>query len=101
MVTITPPPRIVLPWGLPVERERRNRILVAVYAYAYEFEDSALIPDSEYDALARTINPAMTTGHPMLDKFFRDHYSADTGMWIRAHPDIAGIERVYRQHFIQ
>jgi hypothetical protein len=92
---------IRLRWGNPQERERCNRIRVAVYAYAYEFEDSALVPDSEYDALARSIQPAMPTGNPMLDNFFRNHYSSDTGMWIRLHPDLAGIERIYRQHYIR
>ena len=91
---------ITLPWGSPVERERRNRIRVAVYAYAYEFEDSALIPDSEYDALALTIQPAMSTGNARLDRFFREHYSPDTGMWIRQHPELHRIADIYRRYYI-
>jgi hypothetical protein len=92
---------IRLRWGNPQERERCNRIRVAVYAYAYEFEDSALVPDSEYDALARSIQPAMPTGNVTLDQFFRDHYSADTGQWIHNHPELDRIERLYRKYYIQ
>lgn len=107
MIRITPPPAVLritpppLVWGQPVERETRNRILVSVYAYAYEFEDSALITDAEYDRLARIIDPAVTTGNAMLDKFFREHYTPDTGMWIRLHPELEAIQRIYRQYYIR
>ena len=97
MIRITPPPLV---WGNQVERERRNRILVSVYAYAYEFRDEALIPDSEYDALARLIQPSVATGNAILDRFFREHYSPDTGMWIRWHPELAGIKHIYNRYFI-
>lgn len=87
-------------WGHRVEQERRNRILVSVYAYAYEFDDSALVSDAEYDRLARTIDTSIATGHP-LDQFFKQHYSPDTGMWIRHHPCLPDIIRIYKRYFIQ
>lgn len=92
---------IRIAWGNPVERERRNRIRLAVYAYAYEFQDEALVPDSEYDALARSIQPALGTGNPLLDQFFRNHYSPDTGMWIRSHPELHRVAHIYRKYYIQ
>jgi len=98
-----PPPRIELPrttWGTRVEHERRNRIRVAVFAYAYEVRDEALIPDAEYDALARSIDPSISTGNPVIDNFFRDHYNPDTGMWIHRHPELWGIEDIYYKHFV-
>lgn len=102
-----PPPLPPIPpisrrhWGSPVERERRNRILLAVYAYAYEFRNHSLVSDAEFDALARSINPSLETGHHVLDNFFATHYSADTGMWIHQHPDLHGIARLYERHYIQ
>ena len=89
--------RITLPWGSRVEQERRNRIRVSVYAYAYEFQDSELVTDSEYDALAASIDTSIVTGR--LDQFFRDHYSADTGMWIRIHPELHLVADCYRKHY--
>lgn len=92
---------IRLPWGTPVERERRNRIRIAVYAYAYELRDECLVADSEYDALARTIQPAMPTSRPVLDRFFAEHYTADSGLWIHRHPELAGIINIYERFYIQ
>ena len=86
-------------WGTEVERERRNRIRLAVYAYAYEFMNESLIPDSEYDQLSREINPSISTGNKKMDKFFREKFEPDTGMWIRSHPEILRINQIYREHF--
>ena len=106
MIVITPPTtlRINPPsarWGSVVERERRNRIRIAVYAYAYELRDSCLIPDSEYDQLARSINPSMETGHESLDHFFATRYSADTGLWIYEHPELARVAATYARYYVQ
>lgn len=97
-VVITPPSTR---WGLAVEQERRNRIRISVYAYAYEMRDNSLISDSEYDVLARRINPAVTTGNHKLDLFFQKHYSPDTGMWIRSHPELDGIANIYERFYVQ
>lgn len=104
MLVIRPPLVITPPrmaWGSPVERERRNRIRLAVYAYAYELRDESLVTDHEFDRLARSIDPTVTTGNPVLDQFFRDHYQPDSGMWIRHHPDLDGIARLYSAYYIQ
>lgn len=106
MIVITPPTilRITLPnarWGSRVERERRNRIRLAVYAYAYELRDESLATDHEFDQLARSIDPAVTTGNAVLDQFFRDHYQPDSGMWIHQHPDLDGIATIYHRYYIQ
>lgn len=99
------PPLIIKPpratWGSVIERERRNRIRIAVYAYAYELRDEALVPDSEYDQLARSINPSIDTGHPALDQFFRTRYSPDTGMWIYDHPELHRVAATYERYYIQ
>lgn len=99
------PPLVITPprmaWGSAVERERRNRIRIAVYAYAYELRDEALIPDADYDQLARSINPSLPTGHPVLDQFFATHYSADTGLWIHAHPELHRVADIYQRYYIQ
>ena len=92
---------VVIPWGLPIEQERRNRIRVAIYAYAYELRDESLISDQEYDTLARSIQPNMRTGNDAIDKFFSQHYSADTGLWIHQHPQLERIAELYARYYIQ
>lgn len=78
----------------PVERERRNRIRLAVAAYAYEVLNETIMPDAEFDALAMKIEPSMSTGHPVLDRFFMEHFDPFTGLWVRKHPDQAGLHRI-------
>lgn len=93
--------RITLPWGSRVEQERRNRIRLAVYAYAYELRDESLVTDHEFDRLARSIDVTINTGHPVLDQFFATHYSADTGLWIHAHPELCRVADIYQRYYIQ
>lgn len=83
-------------WGTEEEVERRNRILVAVYAYAYEICNESLISDYAFDALALAIRPEMSTGHNQLDEFFRAEFSPETGVWVRKHPNLPGLRRIYR-----
>ena len=85
-------------WGTPEEKERRRRITVAHAAYAYECMDDPIMSDTRYDALAESIDPRMSTGHAVLDTFFREEFTPMTGMWIRDHPEIEGIERLYRRY---
>ncbi len=75
--------------------EIRNRILLSVAAYAYEFEDTSIISDAEFDELSKRINPQHKTGNTMLDIFFAEEFSADTGMWIRKHPEILKLKHIY------
>ena len=79
-----------------VDDERRRRIRVALAAYAYEIEDAPIMPDAEYDALARSINPAVSTGHAVLDAFFRKKFQPHTGAWVREHPGRERLAQIYR-----
>lgn len=88
-----------LPWGTPIERERRNRIHVSVLAYSYEYHAHSIVSDHDYDRMARAVCPTVSTGHPLLDEFFRSHYSPDSGMWIRHHPELSGIINIYNRYY--
>ena len=90
---------LLIPWGTPIERERRNRIRVSVLAYAYEYHAHSIVSDHDYDRLARAVQPTVSTGHPLLDEFFRTTYSPDTGMWIRSHPELSGIANLYDRYY--
>lgn len=83
-------------WGSEVEVERRNRIRLTLAAYAYEYDDNPIMSDAEFDELSRKINPKIATGHKQHDKFFREKFESDTGMWIREHPFLRAVERRYR-----
>lgn len=67
-----------------VDEIRRARIKIAVMAYAYEIADDALVSDEEYDKL--------------LDDFFKDEFTPDTGMWIHNHPEIDKIAAIYKKY---
>lgn len=84
-------------WGSPEEIERRNRIRIAVWAYAYEIANDTLVDDAAFDALALQIRPQMSTGRDREDAFFRTEFDPSTGMWIRSHPNLAGIRGIYRR----
>ena len=86
--------------GTPKEIERRNRIRLSVAAYSYEFEAHSIMSDAEFDALALKIDPTVSTGKRKLDKFFREVFKPDTGMWIRDHPDLGGIKALYEKHYV-
>lgn len=82
-------------WGTEVEVERRNRIRLTLAAYAYEYDDNPIMSDAEFDELSRKINPKIATGHKQHDKFFREKFDPNTGMWIRQHPFLRAVERRY------
>jgi len=79
----------------PQETEIRNRILLSVAAYAYEYEDTSIITDADYDTLAKKIDPNMETGNAMLDIFFREEYTPDSGMWVHKHPQKDRLKKIY------
>jgi hypothetical protein len=70
-----------------VEIERLRRINVAAWAYAYEVENDPLVDDGIFDAEAKLIRPELSTGHDVLDQFFRTEFSPHTGMWVHKHPE--------------
>ena len=82
-----------------INQEIRNRIKLSVAAYAYEFKGDSIMSDHEYDELSRKINPKEKTGNDMMDKFFRTQFQPDTGMWIRAHPEIKKLEYLYKKYY--
>lgn len=77
--------------------ERRNRILVSLWAYAYEFEDNPLVSDAVFDKKASEIKPATSTGNAELDAFFRTEFSPTTGMWVRTHPELHKLKKLYNR----
>jgi len=86
-----------------IEIERRNRIRLSLAAYEYElgpFKCNGLdMPDCLWDALALSIRPEMSTGHPVMDKFFREVFSPDTGCWVRRHPELEKLVNLYSRLF--
>lgn len=75
--------------------ERRNRIRLSLAAYAYEYKNTSIMTDAEFDSLSKKINKDVPTGNETMDKFFREQFEPDTGMWIHKHPDLAGLEKLY------
>jgi len=80
----------------PLEAERRNRIRLSVAAYAYEYHDDSIMSDSAFDSLSLLIDTSVSTGNTKLDNFFKKHFEPDTGLWVRKHPELSGLERVYQ-----
>lgn len=78
-----------------VAQEIRNRVLLSVAAYAYEMHDDSIIDDEEFDALSKAIQPQLQTGNTMLDIFFREEFDANTGMWVRRHPEQDKLKHIY------
>jgi hypothetical protein len=82
-------------WGSPEETERRNRIKLAVAAYAYEFDNTSIMSDADFDELAKQIDPQVSTGHAVIDQFFRTQFQPDTGQWIHRHPELERVKQLY------
>ena len=82
-----------------INKETRNRIKLSVYAYAYEYLNHSVVSDSQFDKLASEINPSVSTGNETLDKFFKNHFIPDTGMWIHKHPQLDGIKYLYNTYY--
>lgn len=76
--------------------EKKKRILISLWAYAYEIEDAPMVSDAEYDKLSTEIDPSITTGNEVLDKFFKEEFSPNTGMWVRKHPKLHKLKRLYK-----
>lgn len=76
-----------MPWGSPIEVERRRRIRLSVWAYAYEEFDVSLVTDEVFDREAKLVDLKVSTGNRRLDTFFRNHFADYTGQWVLRHPD--------------
>ena len=82
-----------------INQEIRNRIRLSVYAYAYEYLNHSVVSDSQFDKLASEIQPNVSTGNETLDKFFKNHFMPDTGIWVHRHPEIEGIKYLYNTYY--
>lgn len=82
-----------------IDTEIRTRITLSIYAYAYEYEQHELVSDATYDKLSYLINPNMETRNFMVDKFFREQFGPETGMWICRHPELDKIKDLYNKYF--
>ena len=82
---------------MSLETERRNRIRIALWAYAYEFMADPMADDALFDETAKSIDTTVDTGHPVLDKFFREEFGPETGQWIHRHPELEKIASLYRK----
>ncbi len=80
-------------------QEIKNRIRLSVYAYAYEFMNDSLVDDAEFDRLSQEIDPTITTGNEEVDSFFAKEFVADSGMWIRKHPELDKIGGLYENFY--
>ena len=82
-----------------INQEIRNRIRLSVAAYAYEFLNDSIMSDHDFDQLSLQINPQQETGNKKMDDFFKKHFKPDTGMWIRAHPEIGKLNYLYKNFY--
>jgi hypothetical protein len=86
-------------WGTQVEREIRRRIVLSVAAYSYEYEDESVMSDAEFDKMSLEVQPRMKTGNDEMDRFFKNNFDPSTGQWIRKHPEISRIKRIYNDYY--
>jgi hypothetical protein len=90
-------PHVPGQWGSPVEKERRRRMMASLAAFAYEFRSEIIMSDHDFDKLCLEIDPSIDTGHPIMDKFFREKFDPSTGMWVRDHPELQKLEAQYER----
>lgn len=69
--------------------------MVSIWAYAYEFKNRSLVSDAVFDAECSKVNSNIKTGR--LDEFFTNVFQPHTGMWIHKHPELNGVEMLYRR----
>ncbi len=81
------------------ELEVWMRIQVSIAAYAYEFENDVIISDSEFDAMCSKIDLSIDTSNREMDRWFRDNFNPSTGMWIKRHPHLGRLKRIYEVHY--
>jgi len=55
--------------------------------------------DGEFDKLCKEINLSISTGHPVMDAWFRKEFNPSTGSWIHIHPQLDGIRRLYETYY--
>ena len=78
-----------------IEIERWRRIRVALWAYAYEIKNTCLVSDHVFDRECLKVDLSISTGRPDLDCWFAKEFQPHTGSWIRKHPELNKLERIY------
>lgn len=79
--------------------EIRNRIRLSIAAFSYEYRADPILTDAQFDELSKQIQPDLSTGHKLLDTFFREEFNPDTGLWIHKHPELRKLEVIYNKYF--
>lgn len=79
--------------------QRRLRIKLALAAYAYEYHASSIMSDGNFDAMCKKIDTSIDTGYRLLDRFFREEFSPDTGQWVHKHPEKDKLEWLYQRYY--
>ena len=46
--------------------------------------------------MASKIDVNVSTNNKILDEFFRECYTPDSGMWITKHPELDRVNRLYQ-----
>lgn len=64
-------------------------------AYAYELLNESIMTDAEYDKLSSQVDTSKQTGNDLLDTFFVEHFTKDSGMWILKHPELDKVKMLY------
>jgi len=79
------------------EYQKRIRIRLSLAAYAYEKKNYSLMSDGQFDALAKKVNTSILTDDYVMDKFFKEQFSPDTGMWVNSHPELKKLAALYNR----
>lgn len=77
--------------------EKRNRIRLSLAAYAYEIENMSVMTDTQFDDLAKSINPMVLTDNIVLDVFFMAKFTPDSGIWVNEHPELSKLGKLFER----
>lgn len=70
---------------------------MSLWALAYERYSTIMVDDWTFDTECKKVDPSISTGHDVMDKFFREEFSAFTGQWIHKHPEIDKLDALYHR----
>lgn len=82
-----------------VDDERRRRVRLALWAFAYELMDNPLVDDALFDAECYKVDLSISCDYPghAYDSWWRERFQPHTGQWIRSHPNLAGMSKLYHR----
>ena len=80
-----------------VNRQTWVRCKITLAAYAYEFDNRSVISDQIFDDLCKEVDLSVETRRPDLDKWYKENFQPDTGMWIHKHPELDRVAGLYQQ----